>query len=417
MSVPTTASLICPACGQAFLSMQQSMEGMVQCPHCAHNALRGYFGTQAQVAGVTLVRRRVSQTPPLQGTSAPASEAPPLQDAHAFSQPTSWPGAQPQPVQTPAASMARPVLQPSQALLPTGAPPPPQEPFVTPPHLRTSPWRNAFIMLAFTVVCGGALWLWRDSIHAPAVKPGHAAPLPAKVEVEKIQVAAPVKSTAPVVPLPDMAAALAEAKALATELFAAETPERRAACILDGEKYSAEIEELLGTAAAQKNELRLLAPISGLPLTLPGGKPVPLFKLATSRNTKGALVRLEPGADGRRRIFWPLFYETHEAKLSAFVKQADAAPAWFYVGVRPSHGMDLAADLRTKYLTFDVQISPVSDPHFVACIERDTPLGRFLDRETEWGTSYLARLLVRKLDIQAEAPCLLVIDCEGSPER
>jgi hypothetical protein len=142
-----------------------------------------------------------------------------------------------------------------------------------------------------------------------------------------------------------------------------------------------------------------------------------LFKLVTSACANGALIRLDMGADGKRRINWPLLNETHAAALAAFLKLPAGETAWFHVGLRPSHGLDIAAELRPKYITFDVQVSAGSEPHLVACVERDTPLGRFMDRETEWGKSYLARLLVRRLDIQSEAPCVLVIDCEGSPER
>ncbi|OYW74960.1 MAG: hypothetical protein B7Z37_15510 [Verrucomicrobia bacterium 12-59-8] len=413
MNPGSTASLICPACGQAFLSMQQSMEGMVQCPHCAHNALRGYFGTQAQVAGVAQVRRRVSQAQPVQSPPAPA----PPQDIHAVSQLAVWPDLQPPlPPLAPANFTARQTLQPSQALMPTGAPPP--EEFKTPPHLRTSPWRSAFILLAFIVVCGGALWLWWDSVNALAVKPGVVAALtPAKMEVRNDPIVPKTQIARALIPAPDVGAVTADTKALVTELFAADTAERRAACIQDAEKYRAEIEAQFGETGAKKTELRLLSRIPGMPQTLPGGQPVPLFKLVTSACANGALIRLETGADGKRRINWPLLFETHAATLVAFQKQPVAEAAWFHVGLRPSHGLDIAAELRPKYITFDVQVSAGSDPHFVACVERDTPLGRFLDRETEWGKSYLARLLVRRLDIQSDAPCLLVIDCEGAPER
>ncbi len=407
----TTASLICPACGQAFLSMQQSMEGMVQCPHCAHNALRSYFGTQAQVAGVAQVRRRVSQQQPL-----PSMPEPPQQEIRAISQPAAWP-LQP-PIQAPANFTARQTLQHSQALMPTGAPPPPSEEFKTPAHLRRSPWRGAFILLAFTVVCGGALWLWWDSVNAPAAKPGVvvAAP-PAENVVKKEPVVPQTQIARALIPAPDVGAVAEAAKTLITEFFAADTAERRAACIHDAAKYSAEIEAQFGAVGDKKTELRLLSRIPGMPQTLPGGQPVPLFKLVTSACANGALIRLETGADGKRRISWPLLHETHAAALADFLKQPAGEAAWFHVGLRPSHGLDIAAELRPRYITFDVQVSAGSEPHFVACVERDTPLGRYMNRESEWGKSYLARLLVRRLDIQSDAPCLLVIDCEGAPER
>lgn len=411
MNPGTTASLICPACGQAFLTMQQSMAGMAQCPHCAHSGSRAQFGTQAQVAGVAQVRRRVSQTQPLSDMTAPIFQPPPA------SQPAAWPGLQPKPEQAPAASFARMTLQPSQALMPTGAPAPAAE-FTSPSQLRTSSWKHAFILLAFLVVCAAAIWLWWDHANAPAFAPETAAASPPEVaEVRKAQIATKTETTVALLPPPDVAAIAADTKALVAELFAADTPERRAACFHDAEKYRTEIAALFGATAAEKIELQLLARIPGMPLTLPGGQPTPLFKLTTSKCPTGALIRLETGADGKRRIHWPLFLETHEGKLAALIKNNDSEAAWMHVGLRPSHGLDIPAELRAKYLTFDVQVSAGSDPHFVACLERDTPLGRFLDRETEWGKAYLARLLVRKLDIQADAPCVMVLDCEGAQEK
>lgn len=230
-----------------------------------------------------------------------------------------------------------------------------------------------------------------------------------------------VARSAPPIPkfaTPDIVALSADAKRLVETLFKATTPEGRAACILNADQHRSEIESLFGAESTQRPRLRLLARIPGLPLTLPGGKPEPLFRLSTSRFDSGALLRLAPGTDGSNRIFWPLFYETHERKLENFLKlQDENNTAWFYMGLRASHGLDIPAVMRSKYLTFDVQTAATSDPHFVACVERDTPLGRFMDRESEWGRVYLTRLLVRKLSIQADAPCMLVVDCEGAKER
>jgi len=324
--------------------------------------------------------------------------------------PPAWPVQE----QAPAAPVARMTLQHSQALMPTGAPPPATE-FTTPPHLRTSSWKYAFILLAFAVVSGAALWLWWDHANEPAYASNTPVIPPIVAEVRKAQTSPKIEVAA--IPPPDVTAIAAELKALVSELFAADTPERRAACFHEAQKYSAEIEALLGTTAVEKIEIRMLARIPGMPLSLPGVQPVPVFKLVTSKCSNGALIRLEIGADGKRRIHWPLFLETHEGKLASLIKNTNAEPAWMYVGLRPSHGLDISAELRSKYITFDVQVSASSDPHFVACVERDTPLGRFLDRETEWGKAYLARLLVRRLDIKADAPCVIVLDCEGAQEK
>lgn len=412
---PTTASVVCPNCGQAFLSMQNSMAGVAQCPHCAHSAPRAHFGTQIQVVGIAPGRRQVAQSQPLASPPLPSPQAA-FSPPPAATQQAAWPGLQPLPQPPPAASIARMTLQPSQALMPTGASVAAGD-YAPQPHLSAPPWKNAFLLLALAVVASGAFWLWWDHTHVSSATSQAASPQPAvgKPRLVPIPQLPPKKSA---FPPPDTAAFAADAKALVTEFFAADTSERRAACVHNAEKHGSEIEALFGATAADKIELRVLARIPGLPLLLPGGQPVPLFKLVTSKCANGALIRLESGTDGKRRIHWPLLLETHEAKLASFVKRGGAeVSAWFHVGLRPSHGLDIPADLRPKYLTFDLQVAGGSDPHFVACVERDTPLGRFMDRETEWGKAYLARLLLRRLDIPADSPCVVVLDCEGASER
>lgn len=396
--------------------MQQSMEGMVQCPHCAHNSQRGYFGTHSQVAGVAQVRRRVSQTQPLAEAQAP------IYQPQAFyvptPQPAAWSGHQPV-MEHASANITRPMLQASQALMPTGAPPPPNE-FTTPQHLRASPWRGAFILLAFIVVCGGATWLWWDQVNNPADALKAAKPAPSATdaaEIRKAQIAPKTEIKVIATETLDMNAISADVKTLVEALFTADSPAGRAASIHEAERHGVEIEAFFAKVAAEKIERRVLSLIPGMPLHLPGGQPMPLFKLVTSKCIKGALIRLETGSDGKRRIFWPLFVESHDGALVGFAQETAAEPGWFNVGLRPSHGLDIPAELRSKYLTFDVQVSASSDPHFVACVERDTPLGRMLDRETEWGKAYLARLLMRKLDIRSDASCFVVLDCEGAKEK
>ena len=113
MNPGTTASVICPACGQAFLLMQHGQEGVAQCPHCAHTAPRFHFGTQAHVMGVAPGRRTLAQTPPEPTPAAPVFAVPemPVQAAPEYHAPMP-------------ANIARTPLQHSQALLPTGESPP-----------------------------------------------------------------------------------------------------------------------------------------------------------------------------------------------------------------------------------------------------------------------------------------------------
>ena len=410
----TTASLICPACGQAFLTMQQSMAGVTRCPHCAHSAPRTEFGTQARVVGVQQVRRRVAQMQPWQGGDMPPASQPTTPAAAPGV--TRWPVADAVTGQPQAAPLARTFLQPSQALMPVGELPPVAE-FTMPSYSGGSSWKGAFILLVFMIVCAVSAWFWWEQSSASDLM--DAAPVTEPTVVPEIRPAQSVTQTesrAATFPPPDEAAIAADVKALVSELVAADTAERRADCIHEAEKHGAEIEALFGAGAEKKIELRLLARIPGLPLVLPTGQPVPIFKVVTTRCANGALIRLESGADGKRRIHWPLFHETHEAKLFAFLKQPGEEAAWLHLGLRPSHGLDIPAALRSKYLTFDIQASATGEPRFVACVERDTPLGRFLDRETDWGRAYLSRLLVRRLDVEADTPCMVVIDCEGAQE-
>jgi hypothetical protein len=413
----TTASLICPACGQAFLTMQQSMVGVTQCPHCAHSAPRAHFGTQSQVAGVTQVRRRVAQAQPPQSPPLPVVQPAPL---FAAPPPAAWPGSAPAQVPAHSPFVTRNTLQHSEALMPLGEPPPEME-YTVSSQMNGMSWRGAFMLLVLVIVLGAAGWQWwGEQSHPPTSAPMAASSsLPASVtsEVRRAQTPTQTETSAAKNDLPDTAAYAADAKVLVNELLAADTPERRAACVHEAGQHTAEIEALFGANVAQRIEMRLLARIPGLPLTLPGGQPVPIFKLATSKCAAGAIIRLATGVDGRRRIHWPTFYETHEGSLEAFLKKAGAENAWFHAGLRPNHGLDIPAELRAKYLTYDIQTTATSEPRFVACVERDTPLGRFMDRETDWGRAYLSRLLVRRLDIEADAPCMIIVDCEGATER
>jgi hypothetical protein len=400
MTPGTTASVICPACGQAFLLMQHGQEGVAQCPHCAHTAPRFHFGTQAHVMGVAPGRRTFAQVPPATPVfTAPAVAA---QAAPEYQAPMP-------------ANVPRSPLQHSQALLPIGEPPPAFE-TPMPPQFRGSRLTTLAFMTTFASVCGIALWVWWDHANAPAGAPGAVPARATAPEVRRAQPASQAETHAATFEPPDIAAFAADAKALITELFAADTPERRAACIHDAEKYGAEIEAW--AHPAERPELRLLAKIPGLPLAIPGGRPVPLFKVVTSKCSAGALLRLEEGPDGKRHLHWPTLIETHDSKLAAFLETSRPEDVgWFHVALRPSHGLDLPQALRPKYLAFDAQIAAVNDPHLVACVERESPLGRFLDRESDWGKVYLARLLVRRLDIEAAAPCMIIVDCEGAPER
>lgn len=428
----TTASLICPACGQAFLCMQHAMDGVAQCPHCAHSAPRAQFGTQAQVAGISPGKRRVAHVPVLgeaaMGMPPQASpvsfpsgapEAPPYGAAPTWATPPS--AAEPSGAH--ASVVMRPYqLQASAALIPVNAPPPPrQEGEWEARGHRSRSGRGWRLLLVLGALGGVAAWVWHaqhplETLPVTEV-PAQTLPSPGAVEVRKAEL--PSAETAPaakVVVKRDVDAYAADAKALVTAFFAATTAEQRAECVHDGGAFSAEIEAIFGPAAPAKVELRQLAVIPTTTLTLPGGEHEPLFKMVTSACPGGALLRLEESPDGKRRLFWPMLAESHEGKLAAYLKEGGEQEAWFYVAMRPSHGLELPAEVRGKHVVFDAQTTASNDQHFLACVEKETPLGRLLDRESDWGRVYVARLLVRRLVVEADSPALLIVGCEGAGE-
>lgn len=423
------ASIVCPACGQPFLCQQQAPESMVSCPHCAHQGLRVHFPTQGQTASLANVRRRVSR--PLHEPPTPPQPSLPPLELSTPTQPRAWTA----PVHPPPEQIVwrqptnqTPVaMQPMQTYSEAA-----QEANFVPHHLQRSPmrWIGALVVLA--VVSGAAAWVWWDmsrgnaiSIVSSTTAPSGTISPPSKPvgestpEVRRAEIATLTESTAATLPPPDVAAITADAKRLIDELFGADTPERRLACINDGARYADQIEGLLGAGSPERPKLHLLASIKGLSQALPGGRQFPLFNVVTSTCKEGALVRLIEGFDGVRRIDWPLFFETHEQTLRATGLDDADRPLWSWARLVLSHGFELPAEERSRFIVFQLHVTATGKSPMVACVERDTPLGRMLERETDWRRSYVARLLLRPAEMSPSStapPIFVIVDCEGAAE-
>jgi len=317
-------------------------------------------------------------------------------------------------------------MQPQQSYVESA-----QEAGYLPPHLRGSPWRGLVIAGILLAILAAGAWFWWESTQ-PELQANQSRPAPAALgsaasptavqttaepEVRKADIASSTESAAATQPPPDLPAITRDASRLIGELFAADTPEKRHACVYNGENYAAEIESLLGEANPQRPKLLVLSALKIVAHQLPVGQQTPLFNLTTSTCKHGALVRLIEDSDGIRRIDWPLLRETHEQTLPAALSARPEEPLWAWGRIMPSHGFELPVAAREQYLTFELHITANGKSPLVACVDRETPLGRYFDRETDWRQSYLVRLLLRKLPLESSTTAVLILDCEGTAEK
>jgi hypothetical protein len=289
---------------------------------------------------------------------------------------------------------------------------------------------SALAALVFLIVVVGAcVWVLRDDLLPPMIveipisKPTPAPSIPAETAPPAPTLAPEVSPATPAEPMPeirraeivkprlDLVAASESGQRLFLDLIEAETPEARAALIAMPEENGTDVEEFF---AAEKIELLAFKPSNATPLTLPGHDPVPLFQVTTKSNSHGALLRIFPQSSGGFLLDWPLFAETHQRKLEGFLEKKPAEPAWFHLGVRRSHGLELPQASRDIHVAFKLQGSADGSLSCLAVSQKDTPIGRYLARETEWTDIYLARLLLQHRKLADGTDAIVILDCEGA---
>lgn len=300
-------------------------------------------------------------------------------------------------------------------------------------------------ILLILVLAGGVTWLLQDDLFAPlhvdipvsAPKPpppaSAAAPAPAPEATSPAPPEVPPTTPVPAAPeqpatpepvvrraelIPpseikvDLEAATRVAPQLFTQLNNAKTPAERAALLAEPEEHGADAEEFF---AGQKLELLSFKLSSITPRLLPGKQTVPLFQVTTRSNPQGALLRLVPRAQpGTFLLDWPLFAETQQKRLSAFLQKGAGDPAWMHLGLRRSHGLDVPAALRDGLVVFSLQGAADGSQACLAVAPKNTPAGRYLDHETEWGQVYLARLLLQQRQLEDGTPAVFILDIEGA---
>jgi hypothetical protein len=297
------------------------------------------------------------------------------------------------------------------------------------PPSQRRPLLPAIIILAGIV--GACLWVLKDDLFPPMVaeipaqgststQPTPAPRLPDTTPASAATAAAPApgplepevrRAELPPTPEADLVAAGLAAEGIITSLLTAKTPEERASFIDRPDEQRTDLEEFF---QAQKPVFRALRPSKVTPLTLPGKQAAPLFQVATSTDQAGALMRLVPQVDGSYKIDWPLFAETHDKKLAQFITSKSDAPSWMHLSFRRSHAFELPEDQRSLYLAFSVQGSADGVGSTVVVVPKTIPLGRYLDRETEWTTVYLGRFMLQHRKLENGSPAIFILDCEGA---
>lgn len=271
----------------------------------------------------------------------------------------------------------------------------------------------------FLLVVGVASWMvWKYLQQDPHVLAQRAAEAKERAARPRIQDPAEMVSsgTIRIVRPPvtiDIEAANDAAKSMVPELFLAPDHATRAALVDKAQQYAAEID---GFFARPNLVLHAIKPAPAMPQRLPGLDAVPVFQVFTSLNPNGALLRLVPHGNGQFLIDWPLFHDTHERRLAQF-NQPDGGrePVWLDVALRRNHGFDLPEPTRKRFLAFDVQGSANDSLLLLAVAERETGLGRFLDRELQWSRIYLGRLLLQSREVSSSGQrAVVILDLEGA---
>lgn len=407
------ANLRCPRCGQAFLTSAQGPEALIICPHCAQGAPMRAFaagGLLAPGAAAVPVLRRVLPERPAPLAKA-AENAVPAQEPEPESD-------EPLPEDALDPVVRTRSRHPSMVFME-------QAPSEDDAFIQTDPndpnrfrprWKAP--VAVFLLVAAVAAWMvWKYLQQDPQVLAQQAAEGKERAARPPIQDPAESVSsgTIRIVPPPvtiDIEAAYEAAKAMVPELFLAPDHASRAALVEKAQNHAAEID---GFFARPDLVLHAIKPAPAMPQRLPGLDAVPVFQVFTSLNPNGALLRLVPHGKGQFLIDWPLFHDTHERRLAQF-NQPDGGrePVWLDLAFRRNHGFDLSEATRKRYLAFDVQGSANDSLLLLAVAERETALGRFLDRELQWSRIYLGRLLLQSRELSTGHRGVVILDFEGA---
>ena len=209
----------------------------------------------------------------------------------------------------------------------------------------------------------------------------------------------------------DLVAAHQAAEKLFMALMEANKPEERLALIASQEEYATDVAEFFN---AGKLDLLSFKPSNSTLRHLPSQETAPMFQIVTKQCTHGALMRVVQKPGGGFLLDWPLFAESHAQKLVHFIESKSTQPVWHHVCLRRDHGLELPEEERGHQVSLTLQGSLDTSGKCAAVALKASSIGRYLSRETEWGTLYVARLLLQHRALKNGTLAITVLDCEGA---
>ncbi|MCX6856487.1 MAG: hypothetical protein NTV80_16470 [Verrucomicrobia bacterium] len=307
----------------------------------------------------------------------------------------------------------------------------PQEASFT--EVTQTPWQqpkqqnSAFLAIAFlTLIIGACLWALKDDIFPaltadiPISSSNKNASLPSSNSVNSTPQTLKEPSLEPepeirraevVAPPIDLVAAGTASETLFKALLAAKSPEERLALIDAQEEHATDVAEFF---AAGSPDLLSIKPSNATLRHLPSQEIAPMFQIITKQCPSGALLRVVQKNSGAFLLDWPLFAESHGQKLTKFIESKSTQPIWHHVCLRRDHGLELPEEEREFQVSFTLQGSLDAAGKCAAVAQKGSAIGRYLSRETEWGTIYVARLLLQHRTLKDGNLAVAILDCEGA---
>lgn len=249
-----------------------------------------------------------------------------------------------------------------------------------------------------------------------AVKPEAPKPEMAKVEPPKPVAVAPpppLEVTRPAQPAltPVSEAMLQEAATKSATALNATTPAAsKLAVISEAGRYSAEVEQFfkdhpsLGASDPEAS--------SGKVVVLPGGEDAKVFRMITRSCPEGALLYFHTN-NGKILLDWPLFKQSHDKTYDKFVTNPNnaVAPQWFSALCRRTHTTALKGTAKDQWIALDAQGSLATIGAAVVYVDKNSPVGRYLDQKLTWDRIYLVNLRLGKKILEGQS-VNVILECE-----
>ena len=111
---------------------------------------------------------------------------------------------------------------------------------------------------------------------------------------------------------------------------------------------------------------------------------------------------------------WSLFEQSHEKTFDRFLSAPaeNNAARWFVLLCQRGHSFELKDEAKEQWVCLDAQGSLSRAGTGKIYINKDSPVGRFLDPKIEWGKVYLVELLISKMPV-GETLLHVVLDSGG----